>query len=458
MRKLFTILLALLMLCNTFYYSFAYSEAEEELGNVRYPDEVSSEMTDSEYWTNLRNSPNEVLLSLEDISRINSEIVANGSVNHVVDLENVTEIVDEGIEVFDRELYVNGVIIDEKELIKELEKSVETLPEFLYAVTVKRANLRTWPVKEFLGYTEIDPDDELQNSVIEINSPVIISKKSTFHNHTFYFCQTEFLTSWIDSDELAICKDKEEWVNAWKIDTLANDFLVVLEDKIILEPMLYEPEISEVELGLGSRLKLVPESEIPESVGEREGTFFNYVVYVPTRNENGKYVRKVALIPERYNVSIGFLPFTESNLTSVAFELLGNRYSWGGTMKSYDSSLFNRQVYSCFGLRIPTNTTWQKSLEGYAVDISEMTEEEKLEYIKNIPIGSLLYIPGCSMQYIGCIDDMPYVISSIGVFSTSKGELNIRRYYTVSVLPMSSRKKSGETFLKELSHVLNFCR
>ena len=125
-------------------------------------------------------------------------------------------------------------------------------------------------------------------------------------------------------------------------------------------------------------------------------------------------------------------------------------------MKSYDSSLFNRQVYRCFGLKIPTNTTWQKSIKDYAVDLSEMTEAEKLEYIKKIPLGSILYIKGCSLQYIGCIGDMPYVISDIGVFSNSQGEVNSRRYYTVSIIPLSARRRDGETFLSSLNYVLRF--
>ena len=232
--------------------------------------------------------------------------------------------------------------------------------------------------------------------------------------------------------------------------------MIKLPNCAVLEPMLYEPEISEVELRLGSVLKLVPEDEIPESVGEREGTLFNYVVYLPTRNEKGMYVRKIALIPARNHVSIGYLPYTEANLTKVAFELLGSRYGWGGTMKSYDSSLFNRQVYRCFGLKIPTNTTWQKSIKDYAVDLSEMTEAEKLEYIKKIPLGSILYIKGCSLQYIGCVGDMPYVISDIGVFSNSQGEVNSRRYYTVSIIPLSARRRDGETFLSSLNYVLRF--
>ena len=457
MKRILSLFVLTLMVFNFSCCTLA-EENTSHASNVRYPAGVSHEMTDYSFWTGLRENPDEVLLSLEDINRINGEILADGAVNHVVDIENVSDVEYSGIEVFDRDLFVNGTAIDENEVIAELEASVEDLPEQLYAVTVKRAHLRTWPMRDFLGYTENDPDDELQNSVLEVNSPVVIFKKSNFRDHTYYYCQSEVLFGWFDSDELAVCRDKNEWLESWKVDIFADDFLVVCEDKIVLEPMLYEPAISEVELRLGTKLKLVPEAELPDTVGEREGTLFNYVVYIPTRDEGGNYVRKVALIPERCHVSVGYVPFTETNLTSIAFKLLGSRYGWGGTLKSYDSSLYNRQVYSCFGFRIPTNTTWQKSIQGYATDVSELTEEEKLEFVKGLPIGSLLYIPGCSMQYIGCIGDMPYVIADAGVFSVSAGEPEVRRYYTASILPMSAQKKDGTPFMTCLQCALNFCK
>ena len=74
----------------------------------------------------------------------------------------------------------------------------------------------------------------------------------------------------------------------YKVNITGKDFLVVTQDNIILEPSTSSKETSEVELKLGTVLKLVPESEIPESVNER-ATWNNYVVYLPTRNEEGKY-------------------------------------------------------------------------------------------------------------------------------------------------------------------------
>ena len=456
MKQILSVILTLVLVCTCMVVASA-EDLNLAQGNVRYLSGVTSDMISPDYWNNLANNPDDVLLSFDEIRAINNAILQEGETNNVLNLEVASVKAPSGIEKFERTLYVNGEVIDETAVIDSMTEKMEAFSDAFYAVTVKRADVKSWPIADFVGYdVPTDPDDETQLSVLEVNSPVLISGKCTYDNHLFYYCTSEFISGWIDAESLAICKDADEWKNSWKVEVGANDFLVVTQDKICLEPMLYEPEISEVELMLGTRLKLVPEEEIPRNVGEREGTLYNYVVYLPTRDADGNYVKTIALIPARYSVSIGFLPFTQANLTTVAFGLLGNRYGWGGMLKSYDSSLFHRQVYSCFGLTIPTNTTWQKSISRYAIDISQMTDEEKMDYIKSLPIGSILYMPGFSMQYVGCVDDMIYVIGDAGVFSDSDGEIDVRRYYTVSLMPLSVRRRNETTFFSNLNYVLNF--
>ena len=456
MKRIFSMILAMVLLCTCMCMSFA-EESTSGAGNVRYLSGVTSEMVVPEYWSGLTTNSDEVLLSFDEIEAINDAIVQEGENTNVTNLESASVTAPPAIEMFERILYVNGEEINEEAVTTEMTQNTEVFSEVFYAVTVRRADVKSWPIADFVGYdVPTDPDDETQLSVLEVNSPVLISGKCTYEDHVFYFCTSQYITGWIDSESLAICRDKAEWKDSWKVELGDEDFIVVTQDKIRLEPMLLEPEISEVELMLGTKLKLVPESEIPEKLGEREGTLYNYVVYLPTRDAAGNYVKKIALIPERYSVSVGFLPFTQANLTKVAFGLLGNRYGWGGMLKSYDSSLFHRQVYSCFGLVIPTNTSWQRSVSNYASDISDLSDEEKLDYIKQLPIGTLLYMPGFSMQYIGYIDDTVYVIADAGVFADSSEDAEVRRYYTVSVMPLTVRRRDGSTFFSNLNYVLNF--
>ena len=54
--------------------------------------------------------------------------------------------------------------------------------------------------------------------------------------------------------------------------------------------------------------------------------------------------------------------------------------------------------------------------------------------------------------------DTIYVISDIGVYSDSLGEVESRRYYTVSILPMTARRGNGEVFFDSLNYALCFLK
>lgn len=185
------------------------------------------------------------------------------------------------------------------------------------------------------------------------------------------------------------------------------------QDKIILEPCLWDDAVSEVQLMLGTRLKLVPEDCIPEAVAER-GNWNNYLVYLPVRTEEGRYEEHIAAISQHEQVSVGFLPMTGKNILTVAFSCLGDRYGWGGMLGSLDCSLYTRNVYRCFGLNLPRDTGSQASIPGFPVDISQQADEEKAEQFADLPAGSILYFPGHVMIYLGTVDGSSYVISATG--------------------------------------------
>ena len=102
----------------------------------------------------------------------------------------------------------------------------------------------------------------------------------------FKYGFTSNCTGWTNAKNIAICANKEEWLEAWKVQIGNNDFVVVTQDRITLESFLTSPETSDVKLMLGTVLKLVPDSEKPENISGR-GTWNNYVVYGKDKtNEN----------------------------------------------------------------------------------------------------------------------------------------------------------------------------
>lgn len=484
---------ALILFFVTLSVATGYSQANEEIyeskdnqeikSNVTYPKKVGSDMLDVSYWVNkLGREADKLLLNSSEIESINQDIIA-GEGTRVNDIIAITEemtqserkrfLIKEVEDDFDymvrdypnkdRKLYVDGELINNLPYFENIKESILTTGfendnekiQF-YSVATKRTEVKKFPTKAIWGYdSPNDPDDESCDTTLEVNEPFVIRAKCSIGDDMFYWGLSNSYTGWVNAKYLALFDTKEAWLEAWKVNVAGKDFLVVTQDNITLEPSTSAPETSEVQLKIGTVLKLVPKSELPERVNER-ATWNNYVVYLPTRNEEGKYVRSYALIPDRYNVSIGYLPLTQKNILNVAFSCLGNRYGWGGMLGSMDCSAYTKAICKCFGLDIPRDSDPQERIPNIIANLGNMTDEEKEAYIEKLPVGTPLYFPGHAMIYLGSENGVNYVISDTGSLSDTDGDLNVRSMYSVIINPLTVRRRNGNTWLKCLTSALVF--
>ncbi len=437
-------------------YSFA-------LDNPSYAQGITTEMCSASYWYDkgLADS-DKVLMSFDEIKAANKAAV-DGKGTNVIDLMNIKEDYDatslkdslSNISVPKSDLFIDGLKIDKTAFIKNISDAIKATgydgqQKTQFAVCVSTGDMKAYPEDKFLGYSENDPDDENESVSLCVNEPFAIRQKCEINGKVFYWGYGYNCTGWINAESLAICKNRNEWYDACKVDLDGKDFLVVTKDRIITEPSILAPYSSEVTLNLGTILKLIPADEIPDIIGER-GTWNNYAVYLPTRDSQGKYVKKPALISQHHTVSIGFLPFTQKNLLDVAFSCLGNRYGWAGCLNSMDCSLYIRNIYRCFGFEIPRNTTWQQLVPGTLIDMKDMDDVQREQLIETLPIGTALYFDGHTMMYIGTEDGMNYVISDLGTVVESTGDIKVKTVYSVAINPMSVRRGNGYTWLHNLT-------
>lgn len=456
---------------------------EPQTNPVAYPQGVSSEMSDPSWWAEmLGQDADRLLLSAAEIEAINQAIVAEPDTG-VWDLTEISEDLTQAerkayvIDIMEaefrdmvgddpadeRELYVDGMLIENASWLEGLKNAVLTTgfendEEIvqLYAAAVKRTEIKKFPIKGFLGYdSPDDPDDEACNTTLEVNEPFVIRAKCTVGDDVFFWGLSSSYTGWVNAAHLALFDTKQAWIDAWKVDVDGKDFLVVIQDSITLEPSTAAPETSEVQLKLGTVLKLVPSDEIPETVNGRS-VWNNYVVYLPTRDAQGRYVKSLALISEHERISIGYLPLTQREVLNVAFSCLGDRYGWGGMLGAMDCSAFTKAVYKCFGLELPRDCDTQECVPDRIVSLEEMTEEEKAAYIAKLPAGTALYMPGHTMLYLGSVNGTNYVISAAGAFSEPEGEVDVKTVYSIVVSPITVRRRNGSTWLSNLSGALVF--
>lgn len=351
--------------------------------------------------------------------------------------------------------YIDGELLDNEKYFGGLEKDIAATAytgqrKIQYAICTTHADIKSYPTNSMIMDSLTDTADEMQLSSLIVNEPFVIKQKCDREGTTFYWGYADNVSGWVDGANLAICSDKAEWLDAWYIDDIeGRDFLVVTQDHITLEPSTDPSYPAGLRLAMGVTLKLVAEEDVPTTVGER-GTLVNYVVYVPTRDADGRYVKKMALIPIHASVSEGYLPYTQEMVLDLAFRSEGNRYGWGNMLENLDCSGYIRNILRCFGFTFPRNTTWQRNIPGTKVDLSGLTNEEKIKVLKTLPLGTPLYMPGHAMVYIGTVDDTPYVISSTAMFTMPEGDINIVKYLSVIPTPMTIRKSNGKNWLDVL--------
>ena len=446
----------------------AYQAEEDATGVADTATSVTEEMCHYEYWLDKNAgsgiAPDSLLISREEAEALNDDMLhANDA--YMNDLENLPSSYNAdalgtslaGIAVPTRKIYINSELLSDNNAYYGMISdaiaatcSREETAENSYGIAIHRTPLLSIPTKDYIGYSINDGDDENVTSALNVNEPFIIRQRVTVSGNDFYWGYCTNCTGWVCVEDMAVCADRDEWLDAWKVDPDASNFIVVTCNNITLEPSHYFPELSEVKLTFGTVLKSVPEDEIPdETIGGR-GTWNNHVVYLPTMDETGAYVKSMALISQHYELNEGYPEMTQNNILRLAFNNLGDRYGWGGMLDSMDCSLFNRNIYKCFGLEIPRNTTWQKTIPGRKIDLSEMNDEEKLSALEKMPAGTMLYFPNHTMIYTGMDGGMGYVISDTGSLSDSIGDLQIKTMYSVIINPLSVKRKNGLTWLRNL--------
>lgn len=427
---------------------------------------VTFDMCNAAYWNALYGEAGkQVLMSTEQIERYNAVAMQTEDCNmndllHMDDAYDAAalkeELADSTIrEMPQKDIYVNGGRMDTQACYTYLAECIlasgwdgERRPG--YALCVSQTQIRSIPASDYIGYSEVDTDDEAVLSSLRVNEPFVIKQCAMVNGRVYYFGYSDNVSGWVDAMDLAICSSREEWLDLWKVDLKSRDHLVVITDEFHLSQSYYSPATSEVKLTMGTVLKLVPEKELPENIAGR-GLWNNYAVYIPVRGADGSCVRQIALIGQNREVSIGYLPMTSENIITIAFEYLGDIYGWGGMLDSVDCSALVRNVYKCFGLDMPRNTNWQRFVPGAGVDISGLDEAQKAEAITGCVPGMPLYMSGHTMLYLGTVNGVNYVISALGSVADSGADAEVKVQNTVAVTPLTVRRRNGSTWLANLT-------
>lgn len=394
----------------------------ENSSGVHSADYVTADMQTSEFWIDRMSTPERILLKTEEIEELNEKIktqLVSDESAIFYDLDSYGESIDGadlkkliGKHTFSLTTYYTASsAISPKQWNSYLKNcnldNIRTSNKIQYGIVCERTDVRSLPSSVMIQ-SEPDGQDEnsdiLQNTALAVNEPVLVLYTSRDGN--WYYIMAEEYTGWVKKDAIGICEGRSQW------EQLRNPkyFLVVTGDRIQIEDSLS----GNYEFTMGTKLALAENKEwqdTEDAVSARD----NYVVKVPVRTKNGKLSVKYLSIPVSRDVHVGYMDYTQANIVSQAFKMLGNPYGWGGASGERDCSSLIRDIYLCFGFRLPRNSSdMAKIHEKQYVDLSGLSDKEKEAKLYSASPGSILYMPGHVMLYLGCVEKKHFVISAVG--------------------------------------------
>ena len=458
--------IAALLVCMSTALSLVLPAAAAE---IKYMPDVTAEMSQASFWAQFQEGADEVILNSEEIRAFNEDTYLASGTN-VMDLRTVKETFDgrarnEAIRssgTADAEYYFGWTYGPDgkkaewsyyEEMINNgIDPWATRIMNTRYAVAVERTTLQVFPSENPIWDDPADHDFNYQYlSAVQVNDPLVIYTTSA--DGKFYLARSRDCSGWIPAEDVAICKDKAEWEAAWVIPE--DKVLVVYGNKVYTDESYTAPETARRMLVQSTRLELVTDLE-PDQLVNNRSPYHNYVIYLPVRRADGSYEKKMALLPETAKVSVGFLPLTMENIAMVALENLGDAYGWGGMMGVEDCSGMIRTIYACFGLEISRNGNWQWKMNMEKIDMANMSIEEKLMILDEMPLGSALCFSGHEMMYLGKVDDKYYVISTASsIMSPDTGKRLRTRDVMINTLDV--KRANGQTWLQALNMAFMPC-
>ncbi|EES89785.1 SH3 domain-containing C40 family peptidase [Helicobacter canadensis] len=269
------------------------------------------------------------------------------------------------------------------------------------AIVTKSSNIRVLPTNKPRFFNpktagEGFPFDYWQNSYIYLGTPILITHYS--QSKKWAFVESGFVSGWIEVLNIAILDHKQ--VQELK---QTQDFLVAKRDNIPLYNTHHE-FLESARIGM-----LLP------SLGSTKKAYESFIF---TRTQRG-YAKKVKIHLQTKGFTKFPMPFSPKNYTSLAQNLLGEKYGWGGMFGNRDCSMFLRDTLGNFGFYLQRNSQAQilpNNLDkSRYFDLSQMNSHQKKLFIQNnaIPFATLLGMKGHIMLYTGSFGEEIFVLHDI---------------------------------------------
>ncbi len=303
-----------------------------------------------------------------------------------------------------------------------------------FGFIVHYADQRFFPTEEGLYAQEGDFDfDELQNSTLDVGTPVAILHKS--RDRLWSYTISAASAGWVRTKDIAVVDLKE--VQKF---FASKSFVITKKARtdIFLDPQLtkfYDYA------RMGSRFLVPPLS--PSGVTE---------ILLPIRQSDGRAVMQTAYV-RGTDVYTDYLPYTARNMIEQAFELLNQPYGWGGMYGEQDCSAFLQEIFAVVGISLPRDSKDQAKVgKVFATFNASISPERKNQALINDGIGgiTLLHLKGHILLFLGSVGQRAYAIHATWGYREKDGnEQRVRVINRVIVSDLSLGEGSQKGSLLE---------
>ncbi|AEF17891.1 NLP/P60 protein [Thermoanaerobacterium xylanolyticum LX-11] len=422
---------------------------------------TKSEMLDAEYWLKKIPDADCLIMAENDIMKFNQEIV--GKCDSVYDLRSYRDSLtyDELLSLIkeyklpEKKMYFRNGEAVKRDFYNYISDNlniteIKEVNSVQYGITIRKTFLRSFPTDIAVYSRKGDIEfDRFQETSCQALEPVLVLHESK--DKKWYFVQMYNYRGWVKATDIAIAKNKEEVFDY--LDT--DDFIVVTGNRVRTQSNPYDDDVSEIQFDMGTRVPL--EKDMPDTIGN-QSTYGNYVVKLPSMDDEGNLIFKYGLISIKEDVYWGYVPYTRANILNQAFKLIGDRYEWGDSFNGRDCSSFIMYIYKTFGFRLPRNADEQERCPGIVHQFSDgLSLDGRIKVFDKIKPGAALYMPGHAMMYVGMDGGVPYIIHDFTGYAERNGDkydfIPVNEVMvTSSLLPASN----GIPFIERFSSAIQF--
>ncbi len=261
------------------------------------------------------------------------------------------------------------------------------------AIAVANSSLRAMPTMESRfgapgtpgqGY----PFDILQISAIWAGMPLFVEHVS--RDGAWALVETAIAPGWVRTADLAYVDE------TFMAQYNKGSFAGVIADHVRLDT------------GGGRTLEVGVGAVFPVAEADSAGVTLLVPVAAGARAET------VRVRVPREQAALMPYAATPANIAAMANQMMGQTYGWGGLDGKRDCSAATKDVLAPFGLWLPRNSSAQAK-SGMFISLAGMTPDEKERVIlqQGVPFGTLIWMPGHILLYVGQFQGHPAVFHDV---------------------------------------------